>query len=84
MLPNTLKPGDGNMDTEAIGSVDLANSTLETFVQGQRHQLLQLPQHERRLRLPRQGHQHQPHHSQRAAEYPAEKPAADEPRLSGQ
>ena len=35
MLPNTLKPGDGNMDTEAIGSVDLANSTLETFVQGQ-------------------------------------------------
>ena len=35
MLPNTLKPGDGNMDTEAIGSVGLANSTLETFVQGQ-------------------------------------------------
>jgi len=35
MLPNTLKPGDGNMDSEAIGSVDLANSTLETFVQGQ-------------------------------------------------
>ena len=34
MLPNTLKPGDGNMDTETIGSVDLANSTLETFVQG--------------------------------------------------
>ncbi len=34
MLPNTLKPGDGNMDTEAIGSVELANSTLETFVQG--------------------------------------------------
>ena len=35
MLPNTLKPGDGNMDSEAIGSIDLANSTLETFVQGQ-------------------------------------------------
>ena len=35
MLANTLKPGDGNMDAEAIGSVDLANSTLETFVQGQ-------------------------------------------------
>jgi hypothetical protein len=35
MLPNTLKPGDGNMDQEAIGSIDLANSTLETFVQGQ-------------------------------------------------
>jgi hypothetical protein len=35
MAPNTLKPGDGNMDSEAIGSVNLANSTLETFVQGQ-------------------------------------------------
>jgi hypothetical protein len=35
MLANTLKPGDGNMDSEAIGSVDLANATLETFVQGQ-------------------------------------------------
>lgn len=35
MLANTLKPGDGNMDSEAIGSVDMANSTLETFVQGQ-------------------------------------------------
>lgn len=34
MAPNTLKPGDGNMDSEAIGSVDLADSTLETFVQG--------------------------------------------------
>ena len=30
---NTLKPGDGNMDQESIGSIDLANSTLETFVQ---------------------------------------------------
>jgi hypothetical protein len=34
MLANTLKPGDGNMDEEAIGSIDLANATLETFVQG--------------------------------------------------
>lgn len=34
ILPNTLKPGDGNMDSEAIGSIDLADSTLETFVQG--------------------------------------------------
>lgn len=31
---NTLRPGDGNLDTEAIGSVSLANATLETFVQG--------------------------------------------------
>ncbi|MGB6175152.1 MAG: hypothetical protein WBF43_02160 [Methylocella sp.] len=30
---NTLKPGDGNLDAETIGSIDLANSTLETFVQ---------------------------------------------------
>jgi hypothetical protein len=35
MLPNTLKPGDGNMDEEAIGSVSQANDTLETFTQGQ-------------------------------------------------
>ncbi|MBV8751856.1 MAG: hypothetical protein JO328_03255 [Hyphomicrobiales bacterium] len=34
MLANTLKPGDGNMASEAIGSIDLANATLETFVQG--------------------------------------------------
>jgi len=34
LLANTLKPGDGQMDTEAIGSIDLANSTMETFVQG--------------------------------------------------
>jgi len=34
LLAGTLKPGDGNMDSEAIASVDLANSTLETFVQG--------------------------------------------------
>ena len=34
MLANTLKPGDGNMDQEAIGSITLDNSTLETFVQG--------------------------------------------------
>ncbi|MEY2495235.1 MAG: hypothetical protein QOJ45_1727 [Verrucomicrobiota bacterium] len=32
--PNTLVPGDGNMDTEAVGSVSLANATLETYVQG--------------------------------------------------
>jgi hypothetical protein len=34
ILANTLKPGDGNLDSEAIGSIDLADSTLETFVQG--------------------------------------------------
>lgn len=34
ILANTLNPGDGNLDSEAIGSIDLANSTLETFVQG--------------------------------------------------
>ena len=33
---NTLKPGDGNLDQEAIGSIELANSTLETFEQGHR------------------------------------------------
>jgi hypothetical protein len=32
--PNSLVPGDGNMDTEAVGSVSLANATLETYVQG--------------------------------------------------
>lgn len=32
--PNSLIPGDGTMDTEAIGSLNLANATLETFVQG--------------------------------------------------
>jgi hypothetical protein len=35
LLANTLKPGDGDMDKEAIGSIDLANATLETFVQGE-------------------------------------------------
>jgi hypothetical protein len=35
IFPNSLMPGDGNMDSETIGSIDLANSTLETFVQGQ-------------------------------------------------
>ena len=35
LLANTLKPGDGQMDTEAIGSIDLANATMETFVQGE-------------------------------------------------
>ena len=34
IMANTLKPGDGNLDQELIGSIDLANSTLETFVQG--------------------------------------------------
>ena len=34
ILANTLKPGDGNLDTQAIASINLANSTLETFVQG--------------------------------------------------
>jgi hypothetical protein len=31
---NTLKPNDSNMVAEGIGSVNLANSTLETFFQG--------------------------------------------------
>ena len=31
--PNTLQPGDGDLDTQAVGSVNLANATLETFVQ---------------------------------------------------
>ena len=35
LLANTLKPGDGQMDTEAIGSIDLDNATMETFVQGE-------------------------------------------------
>jgi hypothetical protein len=34
LLAGTLKPGDGDMDQEAIGSISLANSTLETFTQG--------------------------------------------------
>jgi hypothetical protein len=33
LLANTLKPGDGDMSQEAIGSIDLDNATLETFVQ---------------------------------------------------
>ena len=33
LLPGTLKPGDGQMDSEAIGSIDLDNATMETFVQ---------------------------------------------------
>lgn len=32
--PNSLKPGDGTMDKEAKGSLNLANATMETFVQG--------------------------------------------------
>ncbi|HEV2806348.1 MAG TPA: hypothetical protein VGW57_15600 [Chthoniobacterales bacterium] len=32
---NTLKPGDKNMVAEGIGSVNLANATLETYFQGQ-------------------------------------------------
>ena len=35
LLANTLEPGDGQMDTEAIGSIDLDNATIETFVQGE-------------------------------------------------
>ena len=31
---NTLQPGDGTLNSQAIGSLDLANATLETFVQG--------------------------------------------------
>ena len=32
--PNSLKPGDGAMDKAAVGSVSLANSLMETYVQG--------------------------------------------------
>ena len=35
LLPNTLKPGDGDMAQEAIGSIDLDNATMETFVQAE-------------------------------------------------
>jgi hypothetical protein len=35
LLAGTLEPGDGAMDKEAIGSIDLANATMETFVQGE-------------------------------------------------
>ena len=35
LLANTLKPGDGQMDAEALGSIDLANATMETFVQAE-------------------------------------------------
>jgi hypothetical protein len=31
---NTLKPGNSNMGASAIGSPDLANATMETYVQG--------------------------------------------------
>lgn len=34
ILANTLQPGNGNLDSESIGSINLANSTMETFVQG--------------------------------------------------
>jgi hypothetical protein len=34
ILANTLQPGDGNLDTQAIGSPSLASSVMETFVQG--------------------------------------------------
>lgn len=33
-LPNSLKPNDDNMDKDAKGSSNLANATMETFVQG--------------------------------------------------
>jgi hypothetical protein len=35
LLANTLKPDDGNMVPEGVGSVNLANATLETYFQGQ-------------------------------------------------
>ena len=31
---NTLQPGDSGLNSQAIGSLNLANATLETFVQG--------------------------------------------------
>ncbi len=33
LLPNSLKPGDGDMAQDAIGSIDLDNATMETFEQ---------------------------------------------------
>jgi hypothetical protein len=35
LMANTLKPNDNNMVNEGVGSVNLANSTLETYFQGQ-------------------------------------------------
>jgi hypothetical protein len=35
LMANTLKPNDDNMLNEGVGSVNLANSTLETYFQGQ-------------------------------------------------
>jgi hypothetical protein len=34
LQPNSLKPGDDNMVGEGVGSVNLANATLETYFQG--------------------------------------------------
>jgi hypothetical protein len=34
LMANTLKPNDNNMVSEGVGSVNLANSTLETYFQG--------------------------------------------------
>jgi hypothetical protein len=34
LMANTLKPNDNNMVGEGVGSVNLANSTLETYFQG--------------------------------------------------
>jgi len=34
LMANTLKPNDNNMVPEGVGSVNLANSTLETYFQG--------------------------------------------------
>lgn len=34
LQPNSLKPNDGNMVGEGVGSVNLANATLETYFQG--------------------------------------------------
>ena len=35
LLAGTLKPGDGDMAQDAIGSIDLDNATMETFVQNE-------------------------------------------------
>ncbi|MEI9804251.1 MAG: hypothetical protein WDN48_06900 [Pseudolabrys sp.] len=66
MLANTLKPGDGNMDQEAIGSIDLDNSTLETFVQGTGTNCFTCHNTSGGQLLSGQEHQHQPHHPEQA------------------
>jgi hypothetical protein len=56
---NTLKPGDGNLDAETIASIDLANSTLETFVQSVGTNCFSCHNNQRRQKLSRQGHKPQ-------------------------